>query len=86
VENFFIMHVKPSKLLEKSKSLELNPRKKVLLERRCSLVSKKNCVLESIFFFGFWPNFFGLLGATSQMNFLQPYSGGELAVRYFFLA
>jgi hypothetical protein len=61
VEKFFTSHVKPSKLLEKSKS------------RMCLLTlfslstgedgvsfKKKISVLELQFFFGFWPNFLGL--------------------------
>jgi hypothetical protein len=67
VQNIFTTHVNPRKLLEKSrtKSEEILDQQmwyQVLLGRRCSINYKKNIRFGITFFFGFWPNFLGLLG------------------------
>jgi hypothetical protein len=71
----------PSKLLEKSKSLELNPRKSWSSDPRIKKCSTKFYAGEDVvsfekkiirfgitIFFGLWPDFLGLLG-IDQITF-----------------
>jgi hypothetical protein len=65
----------PSKLLEKSKSLELNPRIKKCSTKFYSgediVLFKKNYPYWNHNFFRCWPNFLGLLGIGQIPHYLS---------------